>query len=70
MEELKSSAEAPVKPAWQAQKESVYEKLPVTVRQLDIIIGLAVAGLVIVAILIALDAMNIIYIYSRSNVLR
>lgn len=52
--------DAPVKPAWQAQKESVYDKMNITVRQLDIIIGLAVAGLVIVAILIALDAMNII----------
>lgn len=51
---------APVKHAWQAQKESVYDKMNITVRQLDIIIGLAVAGLVIVAILIALDAMNII----------
>lgn len=52
--------DAPVKPAWQAQKESVYDKMNITVRQLDIIIGLAIAGLVIVAILIALDAMNII----------
>lgn len=52
--------ETPAKPAWQAQKENVYDKIPLTVHQLDIIIGLAIAGLVIVSIMIALDAMNII----------
>ncbi|MDI9541069.1 MAG: hypothetical protein QM204_06350 [Bacillota bacterium] len=48
------------KSAWQKAKEAQYDKLNVTVRQLDIIIALGITGLVIVFILIALDAMNII----------
>lgn len=48
------------KPLWQQLKEEQYAKLNITVKQLDIVIGLCVAGLVIVAILIGLEAAGII----------
>ena len=51
--------EIPMKSMWQIQKESWYDKLPLTKRHLDIII---VAGLVLLVItfgVIALDAMDI-----------
>ena len=41
---------------WQRTKESWYDKVPLSLKQLDIIIGVAVAALVVVVILIALDA--------------
>lgn len=71
MEELRKSAEEtkeeassqeekqPPKHQWQATKEGWYEHLNVTVKQLDIIIGLAVAGLIIVAVIIGLDAAGV-----------
>ena len=51
--------EAPKKHQWQATKESWYDHLNVSVRQLDIIIGLAVGGLILVSIIIALDAAGV-----------
>ena len=48
------------KPAWQARKESWYDHLTVTVKQLDMIIAGASVLLVGVVVLIALDAMGII----------
>lgn len=48
------------KPLWQQLKEEQYAKLNITVKQLDIVIGLCVAGLIIVAILIGLEAAGII----------
>ena len=42
---------------WQGVKESWYDKVPLTVRQLDIIIGCAAAALLLVVLLIARDAM-------------
>ena len=50
----------PVTPMWQQMKEEQYAKLNVTVKQLDIIIGICVAGLIILAIVIGLDATGII----------
>ena len=50
----------PVTPMWQQMKEEQYAKLNVTVKQLDTIIGICVAGLVILAIAIGLDAAGII----------
>lgn len=44
---------------WQVTKESWYDKLHVSVRQLDIIIGVASVALAIVVILIILDAMGL-----------
>ena len=48
------------KPMWQQMKEQQYDKLNITVKQLDIIIGVCVAGLIIVCILIGLEATGII----------
>ena len=42
----------PAVPMWQQMKEEQYAKLNVTVKQLDTIIGICVAGLVILAIVI------------------
>lgn len=49
----------PAKPAWQATKESWYDHLNVTVKQLDIVIGVASALLVLVFILIILQGLHI-----------
>ena len=49
----------PVKPQWQQTKEGWYDKVPLTVKQLDWIIGLGIAGLVIMAIIIGLDAAGV-----------
>ncbi len=51
--------ETPVKPMWQQTKEGWYDKIPLTVKQLDIIIGCGIAGLVITFLVIALDAMGV-----------
>lgn len=48
------------KSQWQMNKEAMYDKVHLSVRQLDIIIGVAVAALVVVFILIGLDAAGII----------
>ena len=40
-------------------KESWYEKGPLNVRQLDIIIAIGIAGLVIVTVLIVLEATGV-----------
>ena len=51
--------EVPMKSMWQIQKESWYEKLPLTQRHLDIIIGVCLALLVLTFIVIFLDAADI-----------
>ncbi len=51
--------ETPVKPVWQQTKEGWYDKIPLTVKQLDWIIGLGIAGLVITFIVIFLDAAGV-----------
>ena len=55
-----SVKEEPPKSMWQQTKESWYDKVNLTVKQLDIIIACGIGGLIITGILIALDAMNII----------
>ena len=52
--------EKSAKSLWQQTKESWYDKVTLSVRQLDIIIACGIGGLIITGILIALDAMNII----------
>ena len=47
------------KTSWQATKEGWYDKVPLTVKQLDIIIACGIAGLILTAIAIALDAMGV-----------
>lgn len=58
-EELPESDE-PVKSQLQIVKEGWYDKVDLTVKQLDIIIGCGIVGLILTFIAIALDAMNII----------
>lgn len=58
-EKEQSEKKEKVKSPWQYQKEQWYDHLNVTVRQLDIIIWLAVAALVIVFIMILLDAAGV-----------
>ena len=45
---------------WQRDKEELYDKVPLTLRQLDIIIALGLLGLVAVAVLIFLEASGIL----------
>ena len=45
---------------WQRNKEELYDKVPLTLRQLDIIIALGLLGLVAVAVLIFLEASGIL----------
>ncbi len=58
-EETTPEEEAPVKPAWQAMKESWYDKLPVTLKQMDIIVTICWIAIGLLIIAIALDALNI-----------
>ena len=51
--------EQSAKSLWQQTKESWYDKVPLTVKQLDIIIACGIGGLVLTFIAIALDAMGI-----------
>ncbi len=50
----------PEKHPWQQVKESWYDKIPLTVKQLDIIIGVCMFLLVLCFIAIGLDAMGIV----------
>ncbi len=53
-----------VKPAWQAKKEGWYDKVPLTVKQLDIIITVCFILLGIVVVCIALESMGLISLFS------
>lgn len=61
MEELneEKAPQEEVKSMWQLTKESWYDKVNLTVKQLDIIIWLASIALVIVFIIIGLDAYGV-----------
>ena len=47
------------KSAWQQTKEGWYDKVPLSVKQLDIIIACGIGGLILTFIAIALDAMGV-----------
>ena len=51
--------ETEVNPLWQQTKESWYDKLPVTAKQMDIIVYACWTLLGLTAIVIALDAMGV-----------
>ena len=51
--------EEPPKSMWQQTKESWYDKINLSVKQLDIIIGCGIAGLILTFICIDLDAMGV-----------
>ena len=55
--------EAQPKNAFQQQKESWYDKVPFTLKQMDLIVGLCWAALAGTAVLIALDAMDIFHLF-------
>ena len=61
MEEKKndSAKEAKPKSMWQITKESWYDKVNLSVKQLDIIIACGIGGLILTFIAIALDALGV-----------
>lgn len=48
---------------WQQTKESWYDKLPVTLKQMDIIVGICWGLIGLTAVAIALDAMDIWHLF-------
>ena len=58
-EETLPEEEVKTRSMWQIQKESWYDKLPLNLKQLDIIIVVSLVLLVLTFIVIALDAMDI-----------
>ena len=58
-QEQTPAEDVPTKSMWQITKESWYDKINLSVKQLDIIIGCGIAGLILTFICIALDAMGI-----------
>jgi len=62
-EENKAADEAKeeyTKPTWLETRHAWYDNLNITVKQLDIIIGVALAALAVVFVLIALEATGVI----------
>ena len=57
--QTKSIKDQSAKSLWQQTKESWYDKVTLSVKQLDIIIGCGIAGLILTFIAIALDAMGV-----------
>lgn len=55
--------EEKAKTPWQLQKESWYDKIPLTLKQLDIIIGVCLTLLVLTFVAIVLDALGIFNIF-------
>lgn len=52
-----------VKPTWQQTKENWYDKIPLTLKQLDIIIGICLTLLGLCFLAIILDAMGIYHFF-------
>ena len=52
-----------VKTPWQMQKESWYDKIPLTAKALDVIIGVSLALLALTFVLIYLDARDIFHLF-------
>lgn len=55
-----SPEEPDTRSTWQRNKEELYDKVPLTLRQLDIIIAIGLLGLAAVAVLIFLEASGIL----------
>ena len=55
--------EKPVKSNWQRTKESWYDKIPVSLKQMDIIVAVCWTLLILTGICIALEAMGIIRLF-------
>ena len=58
-DEGQTQEDVKIKPMWQIQKESWYEKLPLNLKQLDTIIVVCLVLLVITFVVIFLDAADI-----------
>ena len=58
-EDVRTQEDVKIKPMWQIQKESWYEKLPLNLKQLDTIIVVCLVLLVITFIVIFLGAADI-----------
>ncbi len=56
---LPTEEEKPEKSAWQATKEGWYDKLPVTLKQMDIIVTICWIAIGLLIVAIALDALDI-----------
>ena len=54
-----------VKSQWQLQKENWYDRVPLTVKQLDMIIATCLVLLALTFVLIYLDAKDIFHIFVR-----
>ena len=52
-----------VKTPWQLQKENWYDKIPLTQKHLDIIIGVCLVLLALTFVLIYLDARDIFHLF-------
>ena len=61
----KTEKEEEVKSQWQLQKENWYDRVPLTVKQLDKIIATCLVLLVLTFVLIYLDAKDIFHIFVR-----
>lgn len=55
--------EEKAKSPWQLQKENWYDRIPLTLKQLDIIIGVCLTLLALTFVAIALDALGIFNIF-------
>lgn len=55
--------EKPEKSNWQKTKEGWYDKIPVTLKQMDIIVGVCWGLLILTILCIALEAMDIIHLF-------
>ena len=51
------------KSAWQATKEGWYDKIPLSLKQLDFIIDFCFAALAVIFVLILLDVTDIYHIF-------
>ena len=61
----KTEKEEEVKSQWQLQKENWYDRVPLTVKQLDKIIAACLVLLALTFVLIYLDARDIFHIFVR-----
>ena len=58
--ETESAEEVKTKSMWQVQKESWYDKVPLNLKQLDIIIAICLILLALTFVVIFLDAADIV----------
>ena len=58
-----TAQEESVRSQWQLQKENWYDRVPLNQKQLDIIIGVCLALLVLTFVLIYLDAKDIFHLF-------